>query len=94
MKLNKNQRVTAIDLDFENENVTDVNDVFKKLFKNPSKLMNLVTNISSKLDKKMKDGSLKESELIKIRTKLMSFDSKHFWMRLEVFYSFFYYIND
>ena len=55
---------TSKDLDLDMENVTDVNDVFKKLFKNPSNLMNLVNNISSKLDTKMKDGSIKESELL------------------------------
>lgn len=55
---------TTKDLDIDMENVTDVNDVFKKLFKNPGNLMNLVNNISSKLDNKMKDGSIKESELL------------------------------
>ena len=53
-----------MDLDLDGENVKDVNDVFKKLFKNPNKLMNLVNNISSKIDSKMKDGSIKESELL------------------------------
>ena len=53
-----------LDLDLDGENVKDVNDVFKKLFKNPGKLMNLVNNISSKIDSKMKDGSIKESELL------------------------------
>jgi len=46
------------------EDITDLNGVFKKLFKNPGKLMGLVNNISSKLDTKMKDGSIKESELL------------------------------
>ena len=55
---------TSKDLDMDMENVTDVNDVFTKLFKNPAKLMNLVNNIGSKIDKKMKDGSIKESELL------------------------------
>jgi hypothetical protein len=55
---------TSKDLDLDGENINDVNDVFKKLFKNPTKLMNLVNNISSKIDTKMKDGSIKESELL------------------------------
>ena len=55
---------TTKDLNLDTENITDVNDVFKQLFKNPSKLMSLVNNISGKLDKKMKDGSIKESELL------------------------------
>ena len=36
---------TSKDLDMDMENVTDVNDVLTKLFKNPTKLMNLATNI-------------------------------------------------
>ena len=61
---------TTKDLDIDMENVTDVNDVFKKLFKNPGNLMNLVNNISSKLDNKMKDGSIKESELLEEATSI------------------------
>ena len=63
---------TTKDLDIDMENVTDVNDVFKKLFKNPSNLMNLVNNISSKLDNKMKDGSIKESELLEEASSIFS----------------------
>jgi hypothetical protein len=55
---------TSKDLDIDLENANDVGDVFKKLFKNPSNLMNLVNNISKKIDTKMKDGSIKESELL------------------------------
>ena len=55
---------TTKDLDLDVENITDVNDLFKQLFKNPNKLMSLVSSISSKLDTKMKDGSIKESELL------------------------------
>lgn len=55
---------TTKDLDIDLENVGDVNDVFKNLFKNPGKLMGIVNKISGKLDEKMKDGSLKESEIL------------------------------
>tara|TARA_B110000444_G_scaffold71737_1_gene67474 strand:- start:7584 stop:8921 length:1338 start_codon:yes stop_codon:yes gene_type:complete len=55
---------TTKDLDIDVENVTDINDLFKNLFKNPNKLMNIVNKISGKLDEKMKDGSLKESEIL------------------------------
>ena len=61
---------TTKELDIDMENVTDVNDVFKKLFKNPGNLMNLVNNISSKLDNKIKDGSIKESELLEEATSI------------------------
>ena len=53
-----------LNLDLENENINSVGDVFSKLFKNPNKLMNLVNNIGSKIDNKIKDGSIKESELL------------------------------
>ena len=54
---------TAKDLELD-ENVTSPNDVFNKLLKNPNRLMSLVNNIGSKLDKKMKDGSINQSELL------------------------------
>ena len=55
---------TTKELDIDLENVTNINDVFKNLFKNPGKLMGIVNKISGKLDEKMKDGSLKESEIL------------------------------
>ena len=39
-------------------------DVFQKLFKNPGKMMGMVTNIGNKIDAKIKSGELKESELM------------------------------
>jgi hypothetical protein len=32
--------------------------------KNPSKMMGLIDNINKKINSKMKDGSIKESELL------------------------------
>tara|TARA_B100001175_G_scaffold175335_1_gene148906 strand:- start:2309 stop:3616 length:1308 start_codon:yes stop_codon:yes gene_type:complete len=55
---------TTKDLDIDVDNLDNVNDLFKNLFKNPNKLMGIVNKISGKLDEKMKDGSLKESELL------------------------------
>lgn len=55
---------TTKDLDIDLDDTKDVGDVFKKLFKNPSNLMNIVNKISKKIDTKMKDGSIKESELL------------------------------
>ena len=55
---------TANDLNMDMENSTSINDVFQKLFKNPTKLMGLVKNIGSKLDAKIKSGDIKESELL------------------------------
>ena len=55
---------TAKDFDFSEESIKDPKDIFKTLFKNPQKLMNLVKNVGSKLDQKMKSGDIKESELL------------------------------
>ena len=54
---------TAKDLDID-ENTTNPDDIFKKLIQNPAQLMSIVKNIGNKLDKKMKDGSINQSELI------------------------------
>ena len=63
---------TAKDFDLTGENITDVKDVFKTLFKNPQKLMNLVKNVGSKLDEKMKSGDINESELLEEATNMFN----------------------
>jgi hypothetical protein len=55
---------TAQELNIDMENVTTSQDVFKKLFANPGKLMNMVKNVGDKIDGKIKSGEIKESELI------------------------------
>jgi len=55
---------TAKDLNLDMENTGDAKDVFQKLFKNPGKMMNMVKNIGSKIDEKIKSGEIKESELM------------------------------
>ncbi len=55
---------TASDLNLDMDNTTNANDVFKQLFKNPTKMMSMVKNIGGKLDEKIKSGELKESELM------------------------------
>jgi len=55
---------TARDLNLDMENTGDAKDVFQKLFKNPGKMMNMVKNIGSKIDEKIKSGEIKESELM------------------------------
>jgi hypothetical protein len=49
----------------------DVNDVFSKLFKNPTKLMKMVKSIGTKIDDKIKSGQINESELMKEAGDLM-----------------------
>lgn len=61
----------AKELNIDESNVNNADDVFKKLLKNPTKIMNLVKNIGSKLDDKIKSGELKESELFDEATDLM-----------------------
>jgi hypothetical protein len=56
---------TAADLNIDMEDATSVDDVFKKLFKNPTKLMGLVKNVGNKLDAKLKSGDINETELLK-----------------------------
>jgi hypothetical protein len=46
------------------EGASTVNDVFQSLFKNPGKFMGLIKNVGDKLDRKIKSGDIKESELI------------------------------
>ena len=62
---------TASDINIDMEDESSVNDVFQKLFKNPTKLMDLVTKVGSKLDTKIKSGDLKESELLADAAEMM-----------------------
>ena len=63
---------TANELNIDFEGATDVNDVFKTMFKNPGKLMSMVKNIGNKLETKLQEGNIKESDLIKEATSMMS----------------------
>jgi hypothetical protein len=55
---------TAQDLNLDLNETKDAKDVFQKLFKNPGKMMGMVTNIGNKIDEKIKSGEIKESELM------------------------------
>lgn len=48
--------------------VRTTQDVFKKLIKNPKKMIDLVKTIGSKLEKKMKSGDLNQEEIMKEAT--------------------------
>jgi hypothetical protein len=56
----------------ENAENINMSNVFQKLFKNPGKLMNMVKSVGSKLDDKFKKGDIKESELMKEASDLLS----------------------
>jgi hypothetical protein len=62
---------TAEELTEDMDGVTTVGDVFKKLFRNPGKLMQLVKKVGSKLDTKLQSGEMKESDLIEEATNLI-----------------------
>jgi hypothetical protein len=54
----------AEEFNIDVEGATNADDVFKKMFKNPTKLMGIVKNLGAKVDAKIKSGEVKESELI------------------------------
>ena len=55
---------TISDMNMNLDDVKDVKDVFEKLFKNPTKLMNMVKSVSNKLDNKVKSGEINEEDLL------------------------------
>ena len=62
---------TANELNIDMDNVTNSQDVMKKLISNPSQLMNLVKKVGGKLDDKIKNGDIKESELMEEAGEIM-----------------------
>lgn len=62
---------TAGSMNLDMENMTNPQDVFKSLFQNPSKLMGLVKSVGDKLESKIKNGDIKESELFSEATEIM-----------------------
>lgn len=61
---------TAKDLNLDEDGNPE--EVFQSLIKDPTKLMGLIKNVGSKLDSKMKSGSLNESELLSEATDIMN----------------------
>ena len=53
------------------ENSDNPEKFMKNMFKDPTKLMGLVKQIGGKIDKKMKDGSIKQEELVKEAGEIM-----------------------
>ena len=62
---------TMKDLDIDMSDADNVGDIFKNLFKNPGKLMNMIKKVGTKLDSKLQSGELKESELMEEALGLM-----------------------
>jgi hypothetical protein len=63
---------TAQELQVEMEGSQNINDVFKRLFKNPTRIMDLVKSVGSKMENKLKSGEIKESELLQEAGDLMA----------------------
>jgi len=62
---------TADELGIDLTKESDLPSVFKKLFKNPGKLMSMVKGIGNKLESKMSSGELSQSELMKEASEMM-----------------------
>ena len=60
-----------LDINIDASNA-DMSSIFKQLLSNPNKIMNLVKNVGSKLDNKIKNGDIKESELLEEASELMN----------------------
>mgnify|MGYP006138008005 CR=1 FL=1 len=54
------------------DTTADPKNILKKLMKNPAKISNLMKTVSTKLDAKMKDGSISKEELMKEASEMMS----------------------
>lgn len=52
-------------------NVKSTQDVLKKIMKNPSKMMELLKKVSTKLDNKMKSGDINQSDIMKEAGEIM-----------------------
>ena len=55
----------------DTENVKSTEDVLKKIMKDPAKMMGLLKKVSTKLDKKMKNGDINQSDIMKEASEIM-----------------------
>jgi len=62
---------TAQEWSVDMADASSVGDVFKKMMKNPTKLMDMVKGVGQKLDERLKSGDIKESELLAEASDLM-----------------------
>lgn len=62
---------TADDLKIDFDDSDTAGDLFKKMFKNPGKLMGVIKNIEGKIDNKLKGGDFNEVELLKEAEEMM-----------------------
>ena len=62
---------TAAEMNLDVSEEGSVDDVFKKLLRNPAKLMSLVKSVGEKIDHKLKSGEIRESELVEEAAELV-----------------------
>jgi len=62
---------TAQNFQMDMDNVGSTEDIMKKMFENPGKMMSLVKSVSDKLDSKMKSGEINQSDLMKEATSVL-----------------------
>jgi hypothetical protein len=62
---------TAAEMDIDMSDTGSVDEVFKRLLRNPTKLMSLVKNVGEKIDQKLKSGDIRESELVEEAAELV-----------------------
>jgi len=62
---------TVADFSGNMGDASNVGEVFSNLMKDPTKLMNMVKNVGTKLDTKIKSGEIKESELLSEASEMM-----------------------
>ena len=60
------EAITDLDIDLNNleNNQKGVNKMFQQMYSNPTKLINTIQKMGSKLDEKIKSGELKQSEIM------------------------------
>lgn len=56
----------------DGDEAKNTNDIIKKMIRNPKKIMEIVKKIGTKLDDKMKSGSISQEELMKEASEMMS----------------------
>jgi hypothetical protein len=61
----------VMDMFEDGSEATNTTDVLKKMMRNPKKIMDLVKKIGTKLDDKMKSGSISQEELMKEAGEMM-----------------------
>jgi len=55
---------TTNELTMDESNINSTGDIFNQMFKNPGKLMNMIKKVGDKIDTKIKNGEINETEIM------------------------------